>query len=125
MPIRYERDEHRRRAVIEIAGRFDFTELQSCLERHRAESGWGYGLLYDLRYLNVPADLETPREFAGTMTELYGPVQRGPVAVLASESKMYAWACAYAAKVKAQVTIAVFRDHDEADAWLSGQVKSQ
>ena len=42
---------------------------------------------------------------------------RGPVAILTSDPAVYALACTYAALGRSTMTIEVFRDWTEADAW--------
>src|SRR3954463_16819239 len=120
MPIRYERDNERRRALIAITGAFDATELLDCLERHRAEGGWTFGILYDLRFMTEQPTIDSLRLFARTMVPRPGEPARGPVAVLAGDSGMYARACAYAGWVQAPARVEVFRARDEAEAWLDG-----
>jgi hypothetical protein len=120
--IQYERDDRIKRAVITITGSFDALEAFDCLERHRAGGAWTYGLLYDLRHTTGEPTIETLRAFASTIESRPGEPRRGPVAVLTANPVMYSRACTYAALAKGHATIDVFRDHDEAIAWLNGRV---
>jgi hypothetical protein len=118
VPIQYERSDARRRALIMITGAFDVTEVLECLERHRLEGGWTFGLLYDLRLMVGQPSIEDLRLFSRTMTPRPGEPQRGPVAILATDREMYARACAYTGLVQAPARVEVFRARDEAEAWL-------
>lgn len=118
-PIRYERDDASRRAVITITGPFNAPDVRVCLEQHRAEGAWGYGVLYDLRRMTSEPTRETLGEFAALTKPRPGEPPRGPVAVVSTNPVMYGLACLYAAMVKAYATVSIFRDRDEADAWLN------
>jgi hypothetical protein len=118
VPIRYERDDARRRAVIAITGPFNESEVRACLEQLRAEGAWSYGLLYDLRHMTGELTRETLAEFAALIKPRHGEPPRGPVAVVSMNPVMYSLACLYAAMVSAHTTVSIFRDRDEADAWL-------
>jgi DNA-directed RNA polymerase subunit RPC12/RpoP len=63
-PIQYERDDARHRALITITGPFNAPEVRVCLEQHRAEGAWAYGVLYDVRRMTSERSRETPVEFA-------------------------------------------------------------
>jgi hypothetical protein len=118
-PIRYERDDARRRAVITITGPFNESEVRACVEQHRAEGAWSYGLLYDLRHMTSEPTKETLAEFAALTKPRPGEPPRGPVAVVSMNPVIYAVACLYAAMVKAYATVAIFRDRDDAETWLN------
>lgn len=118
-PILYERDDDRCRAVITMTGPFNAPEVRACVERHRAEGAWSYGVLYDLRRMTSEPTKETLAEFAALTRPRPGKPPRGPVAVVSTKPVMYSLACLYAAMVNAYTTVSVFRDRDEADAWLN------
>jgi hypothetical protein len=118
-PIRYERDDSRRRAVITITGPFNAPDVRVCLEEHRVEGAWGYGVLYDLRRMTTGPSRETLAEFAALTKPRLGEPPRGPVAVVSTNPVIYGSACLYAAMVNAHTTVSIFRERDEADAWLS------
>jgi hypothetical protein len=118
MPIQYKRDDAGRRAEIVIKGPFNSQEILDCVEQHRMDGGWTYGLLYDLRYMTGEPTRDTLREFAVTMARRPGEPARGPVAILVSQPALYSLACTYAAMARAHATIEVFRDRDEAESWL-------
>ena len=118
-PIRYERDDSRHRAVITITGPFNLSDVRTCVEQHRSQGAWTYGVLYDLRRMTSEPTRETLDEFAILTKPRPGEPPRGPVAVVSTTPVMYGLACVYAAMVKAYATVSVFRDRAEADAWLS------
>jgi hypothetical protein len=122
MPIHYTRDDQRRRAVIVITGPFDPIELLPHIEHHRTSGAWTYGLLYDLRYMTGEPTRETLREFTAKIQPRPAESPRGPVAILTQNQSMYSRACTYAAMARDHATIEVFRDLDEAEAWLSDHV---
>src|SRR5260221_9711513 len=121
MPIQYDRDDANRRAVIAITGPFDSAEVFEVLARHRAEGGWTYGLLYDLRRTVGMPTKDTLKEFVRTLGRRPGESPRGPVAILTPDPATYAMACSYAAMARANAVVEVFRDKDEADTWLKCQ----
>jgi len=121
MPIQYLCDTRTRRAVIVVIGPFNKSDVLDCVQQHRADGAWGYGLLYDLRYMTGQPTMEALREFAHAVERRPAEPPRGPVAILAVDPAMYRGACTYAAMTKTQASIEVFRDHDEAHAWLSEQ----
>ena len=118
-PIRYERDDSRRRAVITITGRFNVSDVRTCLEQHRAEGAWSYGLLYDLRHMTGEPTRETLSELAALTQPRPGEPPHGPVAVVSTNPVIYGLACLYAAMVSSHATVSIFRDRDEACAWLT------
>jgi hypothetical protein len=52
-----------------------------------------------------------------------GQGPRGPVAILATDPILYGRACTYAALRRSSETIEVFRALDEAEPWLTAQLK--
>lgn len=118
-PVRYERDDSRHRAVITITGPFNVSEVRTCVDQHRSQGAWSYGVLYDLRLMTSEPTRETLDEFAALTKPRPGEPHRGPVAVVSTNPVMYGLACLYAAMVKAHATVSIFRDRDEADAWLN------
>jgi hypothetical protein len=123
-PIRYERDDSRHRAVISIDGPFNASDVRACVEQHRAEGAWSYGVLYDLRHMTTEPTRETLAVFAALTKPRSGEPPRGPVAVVSTNPVVYGLACLYAAMVRAYATVSIFRDRDEADAWLNKNVQS-
>jgi hypothetical protein len=122
VPVRYQRDDSRHRAVITITGPFNVSEVRACMEQHRAEGAWSYGVLYDLRHMTSEPTRETLGEFAALTKPRPGEPPRGPVAVVSTNPVMYGLACLYAAMVKAHATVSIFRDRAEADTWLNQKV---
>ena len=101
-----------------ITGAYDRDELFTCLERHRAEGGWTYGLLYDFRYMIGEPTIETLRKTAAAFKPRPGDPPRGPVAMLATNPIVYKQACTYAAMARAHAVIEVFACLQDAQAWL-------
>ena len=106
--------------MVTVEGPFQRSEILTVIERQRAEDTWSYGLLYDLRRITGHPTLAELREImddAAAWRAAEGP--RGPVALLATEPIMYGRLCTYAALGQSKLTIQVFRDLDQADAWLA------
>ena len=119
MPIRYERDDQRRRAVMAITGTFDPVELLRQVEEHRSGGAWTYGLIYDLRTMSGEPTTDTLREFTAEIQRRPGEAPRGPVAIVTNNPSMYSRACTYAAMAREHATFAVFRYLNEAEIWLN------
>jgi len=120
MPIQYARDDAHRRLMVTVEGPFQRSEILTVIERQRTEDTWSYGLLYDLRRATGHPTLAELREImddAAAWRAAEG--SRGPVALLATEPIMYGRLCTYAALGQSKLTIQVFRDLDQADAWLA------
>ena len=126
MPYTYTRDDQRRRIVIALKGNFTASEGLATVEQRRSDVGAeSYGVLYDLRGLigqptvgdlkqfmdaeALPAAGEQPRQV------------RGPIAFLVTEPALYEKACTYRALGRGRLIIEVFRDFEEADAWLKNK----
>lgn len=119
MPVRYERDDARRRIVVTMQGPFALPDFLAVIDRQQADNAWGYGILYDLRGMTgrpVGADI---RQSISQVGQADRP--RGPVALLTTDPAMYRSACAYAALGRSKMTIEVFRDLDEAETWLAAE----
>jgi hypothetical protein len=118
MPVRYERDDARRRVTVAIQGEFPSSEVLVVIERQYAEGTWGYGLLYDMRHMigrPTVGELRAVMKQARSHPEL----TRGPVAFLITDPVLYASACTYAAMGQAKIRVSVFRELEEAERWLS------
>ena len=122
MPIRYERDDARRRVVITIQGPFEPADFLAVIERWRGEDVGAYGMLYDLRSMTGEPSIADLRQFMSEAERTTQPP--GPVAILATDPAIYGRACTYAALVRATLTVGVFRNVDEAEQWLTAQVKA-
>jgi hypothetical protein len=123
MPIRYERDDVRRRVVIGIQGPFEPADFLAVIERWHGEDVGAYGMLYDLRGMTGEPTIAHLRQFMSQAALINRP--RGPVAILATDPVIYGRACTYAALGSATLTVGVFRDWDEAEQWLTAQTKEQ
>jgi hypothetical protein len=120
MPVRYERDDSRRRVVVTSQGAFQMIDMLAVVERQRADDAWSYGTLFDLRGMIGQPALADLRELVGQSASGQAAERpRGPVAILATDPILYGVACTYAALGQATLTIRVFRESDEAAAWLT------
>jgi hypothetical protein len=121
-PLRYERDDARRRVVVTLEGVFQTSDMLTAIARQRAEDTWSYGMLYDLRRMTGHpsfADLREMMEQAASRRPSEAP--RGPVAILVTDPALYRAACTYAALGRSRLTIQVFRDFDDADRSLAAE----
>jgi hypothetical protein len=120
MPVRYERDDARRRVVVTVEGAFQTSDQLTVIERQRAEDTWSYGMLFDMRRMTGHPTLADLREIMGQAAS-HRPTEppRGPVALLVTDPILYGVACTYAALGHSKLTIQVFRNLDEADLWLA------
>jgi hypothetical protein len=124
MPIRYERDDVRRRVVVTVQGPYDLPDFLAVIDRQRGDEAWTYGLLYDLRGMTdepTIADLRASMSYAAQTRR-----PRGPIAILATDPAVYGRACTYAALGRSTtLTIGVFRDRTEAEQWLTDTRKGE
>src|SRR6202049_1723270 len=121
MPIRYERDDTRRRVVVTVQGPFAVADFLAVMERQRADGAWAYGMLSDLRGITGEPAIDDLRQFLSEAARTTEP--RGPVALLATDPVIYGRACTYAALTRSTLTIAVFRDWAEAEQWLTANAE--
>jgi hypothetical protein len=122
MPIRYERDDVRRRVVVTVEGPFAVADFLAVIERQRSDSAWTYGMLYDLRGMTGEPAIDDLRQFMSEAERTTQPP--GPVAILATDPFIYGRACTYASLVRAALRIGVLRDLDKAEEWLTAQAKA-
>ena len=122
MPIRYERDDARRRAVVTIQGPFEPADFQAVIDQWRGEDLGDYGMLFDLRGMTgqpTMADLRpSMSQAAQTPTR-----PRGPIALVATDPAIYGRACTHASLGRATLTVEVFRNVDEAEQSLTVTLK--
>jgi hypothetical protein len=112
MPIRYERDEARRRVVVTVKGPFAVADFLAVLERQRVDGAWTYAMLYNLRGMTGESAIDDLRQF---MSEAARTTQsRGPLAIVATDPVIYGRACTYATLSRATLTVEVFRNLNEA-----------
>ena len=121
MPIRYERDDARRRVVVTVEGPFAVADFLAVMERQRDDGAWTYGMLSDLRGMTGEPAIDDLRQFLSEAARNIQP--RGPIAILATDPVIYGRACTYAALVRATLTVGVFHNVDEAEQWLTAQAK--
>jgi hypothetical protein len=120
MPVRYERDDARRRVVVTIQGEFQPDDILAIIERLRSEDTWAYGVLYDLRHVVGYPTMEDLQRIVAQAASREGEGPRGAVALLANKPILYSRLCTYTALTrKTTRAVEVFRDVDEADKWLT------
>jgi hypothetical protein len=120
MPVRYERDDARRRVVVTVHGAFETSDMLAVSERQRADDTWNYGTLLDLRRIAGHPTVADLRDLM-SQASAHPPAARrpGPIALLATEAILYARLCGCAVMVQGKLTIEVFSDLDDADRWLA------
>ena len=121
MPFLYERDDARRLVVVTWTGAFQGADVLDLLRRQREDGTWTYGLLLDTVALIGHPTIEELRQFMKLESEPDGERQRGPLAFVATDPRLYVTACAYAMLGASARKIQVFRNRDEADLWLTTQ----
>ena len=123
MPIRYELDDLHRRVVVTVHGPFAPEDFRAVIERRRVDNTGGYGILYDLRGMTGEPTIVDLEQFMSATAQTARP--RGPIALVATEPALYARACTYADMGRSTaLAIEAFHDPDEAEQWLTAQVKA-
>src|ERR1700738_1037054 len=90
MPVRYERDDTRRRVVVTVHGAFQASDMLTVIERQRAENTWNYGTLFDLRRMAGHPTIADLRDLMSQASADPPAARRpGPVALLATEAILY------------------------------------
>jgi hypothetical protein len=112
MPIRYERDDTRRRVVVTIPGPFAIEDFLAVIERQRGDNAGAYGNLYDLRDMTGAPSLADLGQAVNQAAQTHR--LRGPIAILAADPEVYGGARAYTALGYPTLTVEVFRDLDDA-----------
>jgi hypothetical protein len=127
VPFTYTRDDDQRRIEITFTGKFGVEDSLAAIERRRTEpDGESYGVLYDLRELSgYPTVADLKRFMSADAPSLDEPKgnRRGPMAILVTDPALYGMACTYRALGQSKLVIEVFRDRDDADAWLKTSTK--
>src|SRR5580700_1031318 len=113
MPVRFERDDARRRLVVTLQGPFALTEFLAVLEMQRRGHTWTYGILYDLRGMTGEVTLSDFRESFAQAEQAKG--RRGPIAILATDPTISSRAHTFATLGRAALTVGVFRDLADAE----------
>jgi hypothetical protein len=119
MPLKYLRDDTRRRIRITLTDPVSVADLIASVERQFADGDWSYGLLVDGRGLLDTAKPTDVREFVSRVRELiaaHGP--RGPVAFVARKSGVIAAAQLSNFLGGKAAFVEVFWDVDDALQWL-------
>jgi hypothetical protein len=119
MPLRYERDDARRRVVVTITGEFQADDVLAVIARQHSEDTWTYGIFYDLRGMAGHPTIADLRHILDHALANRDDAPRGPVALLATDPILYGRLCTYAALGRSRLTLEVFRDWDEAERWLT------
>lgn len=122
----YTRDDQNRRIVIALNGRFAASQGLATIEQRRADAEVeSYGVLYDLRNLTGQPTVADLKQFmeaeSSPASGEHPPQRRGPMAFLVTDPALYEKACTYRALGSGKLSIEVFRDYEEADAWLKAK----
>ena len=120
MPIRYERDDARRRIVVTTSGDVTADEVMSVIDRQIAEGAWTYAMLYDHSLaLSLPPDDAVTVIVARTRqaSEQLGP--RGPIAAVTRDAEQFRRAPAFAWLEHSPDAVAFFSDRRSAEKWLA------
>jgi hypothetical protein len=123
MPYAYTRDDQKRRLVIALKGLFTAKDGLATVEQRLADvDAVTYGVLYDLRGLigqPTVAELKQFMDAEALPAPDEQPLQpRGPIAFVVTDPASYEKACTYRALGRGKLLIEVFREYEEADAWL-------
>jgi hypothetical protein len=122
MSLEYERDDVKQRVVATENGPFQSADVFDFLQRQHDDGTWTYGLLFDSRGMTGHPTTEELRGFLTLERDTDSERQpRGPLALLSTDANLYATACMCAALGGTKRKVEVFRDRDEADAWLAAQ----
>jgi hypothetical protein len=121
MPMRFERDDARRRIVVTAAGEFTFDAWRETVDRQVAEGVWDYPVLQDARELTEPGPrtsvIQRMADYVRELTQRHG--RRGPVAILVARSDvMFGNGRMYSQLTESAIDVEVFDDYDAADLWL-------
>jgi hypothetical protein len=123
MPTSYQRDDARRRIDVTVEGDVSAREALDIVSRQLADGAWSYSILYDARNdTSQPstADVRAMVEYVGRCIAQYGP--RGPVAIVTRAPSNYGMARMYSTLGEpVKLTVEVFREIEEAEAWLVSQ----
>ena len=121
MPISYSRDDAQRRIVAIGEGAFRAEDVLGILDRMRADGILAYGTLYDLRRMSGNATLsDLARLMEGASQPGVSGESVGPTAVVLTDQRLYAKACAYKS-LGPPGPFDVFSNRSEAEAWLAAQ----
>ena len=124
MPVRYQRDDERRRILITTEWPFDLDELKANLDRQIAEGTWSYGVIYDARgFVGDPPShdvLTMLSHYVGRLIAHHGP--RGPVALVAVKPAWYGMHRMYSMQNADVSLVRPCKDFAEAEQWLDHEL---
>jgi LmbE family N-acetylglucosaminyl deacetylase len=124
-PVRfdYARDDARRRIRVTAHQPLEADDLIAIVDRQVREQTWTYGVLYDLRALQVArlkGDLRKVADHVLAAVTAHG--RRGSVALVARAAEIVGSGQMYAfLGARIGFSVEVFWDLDEAEQWLDGQ----
>lgn len=121
MSIQYARDDGTQMVIVTLSGEMPSVhDIREVFHRHRAESVWHYGTLYDLRRMTGRPSFNYLRDLiANAASFVPGGKTRGPVALLATDPDLYRIAAAFVEFERAKPKLHVFREIGPAKAWLT------
>ena len=121
MPLRFTRDDAKRRLVLKATEPLTFAEWLDAIGQHLDAGLWSYATVYDARAITWTPETSEVRQmvaFIEHATRTYGP--RGPVAlVIDGKDAQYGMARMYGILVdELPFSFKIFSDWDQAEAWL-------
>jgi len=127
MSIHYERDDSRQIVIVTFDGvPPSITDLRNLFQRHRAESVWHYGTLYDIRRMVGRPSFDYLRDLVANAAAFVPRGHtRGPVAFLTSDPALQQIATAFVEFENARPKIEVFNEIGTATVWLINEVNAR
>ena len=123
MPLEYVKDDVRRRIRITMIEPVTLEDMVSSVERQLADRAWRYGLLVDARDPLVQPKTSDMKKFGAWVSKLvaeHGP--RGPIAVVAKDSRTISTAQRHAFSAGKIESVEVFWTLQDAEQWLDGRL---
>jgi hypothetical protein len=122
MPIRFERDDERRRLTVTASGPVTVSDVAEFISNQQAIGAWTYSVLLDAREADIVGfDREQVSGLADHLATVAGGRRRGPVAAVAdaeSSAELTRIYVALCSRVSGLV-IGVFHDFASAEEWLA------
>lgn len=120
MPVRYVRDDAKRRITLTVSDPLTVEERIAAVERQLADGAWGYGLIIDARSMASFTPKLTEMQIAASrLAELvaaHGP--RGPVALVSRQSGVIGASAMHNSLGVKTPGVQVFWDMDDAQKFL-------
>ena len=118
MTVTYDRDDRRRRIIVQLAGAFELPAALAFVDRLAVEEAWSYGRLYDTSKLATAPTMSELQAIVDRVQAIAAERPRGPVAIVSPDARIFAMVQTSASRLAGTVDIAVFRTLDEGRQWL-------